>query len=183
MSVTHVAFLRAINVGGRAVVKMTDLRDAFARAGCRGVRTFIASGNVVFDTPRELTSALTARIGKELRALFGAEPGVCYRRLEELEELIAIDPFGELTGDKALKLYVAFMDRIPRPVPTLPIVEAKESVEITAIHTAHMLIVSRRKPNGMYGFPNAVVERLGVVATTRNWNTVTRLAAFARHGP
>jgi hypothetical protein len=43
-----------------------------------------------------------------------------------------------------------------------------------------MLIVSRRKPNGMYGFPNVCVEALGVVSTSRNWNTVMRVAQFAR---
>jgi uncharacterized protein (DUF1697 family) len=44
----HVAFLRAINVAGHAIVRMADLRQAFADAGCRNVRTYIQSGNVVF---------------------------------------------------------------------------------------------------------------------------------------
>jgi hypothetical protein len=43
-----------------------------------------------------------------------------------------------------------------------------------------MMIVSRRKPNGLYGFPNTCVEALGVMSTSRNWNTVVRVAAFAR---
>ncbi len=50
-SVTHVAFLRAINVAGHAVVNMTDLRDAFAAAACGNVRSLIQSGNVVFESP------------------------------------------------------------------------------------------------------------------------------------
>ena len=177
---THVAFQRAINVGGRAVVRMTDLKAAFERAGCRNVRTFIASGNVLFDAPAKLPAALRTRITRELVKLFGKEPGICYRTLDQIEALIDAAPFGRLVADKAVKLYVAFMDRAPAPVPTLPIVVAKELVEITAIRAADMLIVSRRKPNGMYGFPNACVETLGVVATSRNWNTVMRVAAFAR---
>ena len=177
---THVAFLRAINVGGRAVVKMTALKKAFERAGCKNVRTFIASGNVLFDAPAKLPTTLRTGISRELVKLFGKPPGVCYRTLAEIDALIAANPFGPQASDKALKLYVAFMDRVPAQLPVLPIHVEKEHVEITAIRAADMLIVSRRKPNGMYGFPNACVEELGVVATSRNWNTVTRVAAFAR---
>jgi len=180
--VTHVAFLRAINVGGRAVVKMADLQAAFARAGCRQVRTFIASGNVLFDAPARLPATLRTRITAELVAVFGKEPGVCYRTVAQLDALIDSAPFGTRVSDTSLKLYVAFMDRLPAKVPALPTIVEKELVEIVAIHGADMLIVSRRKPNGMYGFPNACVEDLGVRATTRNWNTVTKLAAFARKG-
>jgi len=178
--VTHVAFLRAINVGGRAVVKMTDLKAAFERAGCRNVRTFIASGNVLFEAPPKLPATLRSRIAAELVKLFGKEPGVCYRTLDEIDALIAAAPFGRLAGDATVKLYVAFMDRAPARIPKLPMVDEKELIEITAIRAADVLIVSRRKPNGMYGFPNACVEELGVVATSRNWNTVTKVAVFAR---
>ena len=159
---------------------MTNLKAAFERAGCRNVRTFIASGNVLFEAPAKLPAALRTRIARELVTLFGKEPGVCYRTLEELEALIGAAPFGGLAENKSLKLYVAFMDRVPASVPELPIVVDKELVEITSIRAADMLIVSRRKPNGMYGFPTACVEGLGVRATSRNWNTVTKVAAFAR---
>jgi uncharacterized protein (DUF1697 family) len=177
--VTCVAFLRAINVGGRAVVKMSDVKLAFERAGCRNVRTFIASGNVVFDVPGKLAAAARTRIAGELAKLLGKEPGVCYRTVEELAALVASDPFGSLAADKAVKLYVCFADREPRPRPQLPIVDTKELVEITDIRAADVLIVSRRKPNGMYGFPNFCVEALGVVSTSRNWNTVRRVVEFA----
>ena len=177
---THVAFLRAINVGGRAVVKMTDLKAAFERAGCSRVQTFIASGNVLFDAPARLPPVLRQRIATELVTLLGMEPGICYRTLAEIEALIEAAPFGALVSDRALKLYVAFMDRVPARVPKLPVLVEKERLEIIAIRAADVLIVSRRKPNGMYGFPNACVEAIGVVATSRNWNTVTRVAAFAR---
>ena len=45
----YVAFMRAINVAGHASVRMSDVRDAFAAAGCRKVRTYIQSGNVIFE--------------------------------------------------------------------------------------------------------------------------------------
>jgi uncharacterized protein (DUF1697 family) len=178
--VIHIAFLRAVNVGGRSVVKMTDLKAAFERAGCRNARTFIASGNVVFEAPAKLPVALKTRIARELLRLFGKEPGVCYRTLEDLDALIAANPFGAAAADKELKLYVAFTVGAPKQRPALPIVDEKEFVEITAVRAGDVLVISRRKPNGMYGFPNFCVERLGVTATSRNWNTVVKVAAFAR---
>jgi uncharacterized protein (DUF1697 family) len=177
---THIAFLRAINVGGTSVVKMTDLKAAFERAGCHNVRTFIASGNVVFDAPPKLPATLTTKIRKELLILLGKEPGICYRRLDEIDALIEKDPFARHVGDKTRMPFVAFMDQVPANVPKLPMRLEKECVEITGIHGADMLILSWRTPRGMFGFPNACVEAMGVTATTRNWNTVTRVAAFAR---
>jgi len=181
---THVAFLRAVNVGGKGVVKMTDVRAAFESAGCRSVRTFIASGNVVFDAPASrgaLASAVKTRVHAAMRELLRGEPGICYRTVDELEALVAADPFGPLSADRMVKLYVVFMDRAPAQVPLLPLHFPKEAIEITAMRGTDVFVVSRRKPKGlMYGFPNACVESLGVLATSRNWNTVKKLVQFAR---
>src|SRR4051794_23843082 len=105
---------------------MIDLKAAFERAGCVNVRTFIASGNVLFDAPARLPATLVARISRELVALFGKEPGVCYRTLDQIDALIAAAPFGELVDDPSLKLYVAFLDQPPAKVPDLPRVVEKE---------------------------------------------------------
>lgn len=181
---THVALLRAVNVGGKGVVKMSDVRAAFESAGCRTVRTFQAAGNVVFDAPSArgaLPASVKARVQAAIRELLGGEPGVCYRTLDELETVVTTNPFGPLTADKLVKLYVVFMDRRPSRVPALPLSFPKEAIEITHVRAADAFVVSRRKPKGMmYGFPNACVESLGVTATSRNWNTVTKLLEFAK---
>lgn len=177
---THVAFLRAVNVGGRGVVKMAGVRAAFEAAGCRDVRTFIASGNVLFTPGLRSAASQQRRIAAAMHDLMGATIGICFRRLDDVEALLAANPFGRLSADPALKLYVAFLEREPASRPALPLADAKEAVEVIGCRGLDMLIVSRRKPNGMYGFPTFVVERLGVAATARNWNTVVRLAAFAK---
>ena len=182
---THVAWLRAVNVGGKGVVKMTDVREAFESAGCRNVRTFQAAGNVLFDAPGArggaLPNSLKTRIHAGMQHLLGGEPGICYRALDEVEAIVAADPFGTLATDRMVKLYVVFMERRPARMPSLPLVFPKEAIEITHVRSTEAFVVSRRKPNGLlYGFPNACVESLGVVATSRNWNTVTRLVEFAK---
>jgi uncharacterized protein (DUF1697 family) len=61
------------------------------------------------------------------------------------------------------------------------LVSAKEALEAIEMKSREVFIVSRRKQNGFYGFPNNFIEQeLGVSATTRNWSTLTRLVAFAR---
>jgi uncharacterized protein (DUF1697 family) len=173
---THVAFLRAVNVGGRGVVKMTDLQKAFTAAGAKDVRTVIASGNVVFDAPASL-GPMRGRILKKVGALLGAEPDIVFRTLPYLERLIEAAPFGALVNDRTLKLYVLFLAGKPKRLPAFPLTIAKEVIEIPGMHGQDALIVSRRKPSGMYGFPGLWTEKeLGVASTARNWTTVQRIA-------
>jgi uncharacterized protein (DUF1697 family) len=170
-----VAFLRAINVGGRAVVKMADLQAAFSAAGCANARTFIASGNILFDAP-SVDDALRARIQANVRRLLGAEPMIVYRSMRDLERLVAAAPFGALAGDSSVKLYVAFVARKTPQRPRFPLRLPKEEMEAIGMRNGDVLIVSRRKPNGMYGFPNNWIEQeLGVTSTARNWSTVAKL--------
>ena len=173
---THVAFLRAVNVGGKGLVKMADVQKAFTAAGAKNVRTVIASGNVLFDAPAAL-GALREKIARRVGALLGAEPVIVFRTLPYLERLLASAPFGALASDKSLKLYVLFLAGTPKRLPSFPLTITKEMIDVPGMHEQDALIVSRRKPNGMYGFPGLWTEKeLGVPSTARNWNTVVRIA-------
>ena len=178
---THIAFLRAINVGGHAVVKMADIRQSFARAGCLNVRTYIQSGNVLFELPAGPRAAIVEKVRRNLRALLGHEPDILFRTGRDLERLVAEAPFRGLEGQPGIKLYVVFLSRKPARKPTLPLVSAKEAVEVVAMTDREIYVVSRPKKNGFYGFPNEIAEaELRVSATSRNWNTVTKLVELAR---
>src|SRR5258706_5312036 len=86
--VTYVAFLRAINVAGHAIVKMTDLKDTFTTAGCENVRTFIQSGNIIFECSEEKSQALFKRIHKAVKELLGVEATIVFRTLTEIEAIV-----------------------------------------------------------------------------------------------
>jgi uncharacterized protein (DUF1697 family) len=179
---TYVAFLRAINVGGHAVVKMTDLRDAFAAAGCKNVRTLIQSGNVVFETSAENAAALFQRILVKLGALLGEEPVVLFRTAREIERLVKLAPFKRFATRRGIKLYVAFLSQKPRRKPPFPLRSAPEALDVIGMTHLEVFVVSGRKKNRFYGFPNALVEKeLGVAATTRNWSTIAKIAELARN--
>lgn len=175
---TQVAFLRAINVGGRNKVKMDALKGAFAAAGCRDVQSYIQSGNVVFEASAADQSALSKEIQIRLNRLVGGEVVVIFRTLRHLEGLVASDPFKELAVRGDTKQYVAFLAGRPKAWPDFPLEEPKEVLQAFTRTQNDVLIVSGRKKSGFYGFPNNFIEKtLGVPATSRNWNTVTKIVA------
>ena len=178
---TYVVFLRAINVGGHAVVRMTDLREAFAAAGCANVRTYIQTGNVVFDASEKTIDALVQRVCGRLKRLIGHEPGVAIRTLAELEGLMKSSPFRKMKDDPKVKLSVAFLAEKPSKTPEFPLVSDKERLEAIGMKNLDVFIVSRQKPNGFFGFPLVLIEKeIQVPATVRNWSTVTKVVDFAR---
>lgn len=177
-STRHIAFIRVINVAGHAVVRMERVRDAFTAAGCRNVRSYIQSGNVLFDA-QGATAPLFKKVRARLGALIGEDPTILFRTVAQLAMIVRRSPFGDLPGNRSLKLYVVFLARKPCTLPQLPIRSRKEALEILAIRGHEAYVVSRRKKNGFYGFPNNFIEaELGVPATSRNWSTVSRIVAL-----
>jgi len=181
-SIRYVAFLRAINVRGHSQIAMPDLCEAFAAVGCRNVTSYGSAGNVLFETSVAAPEALFKKVTARVRALAGGEPSIVFRTIRELDAAARAAPFAALVDDKAIKLYVVFLAERSTRKPTLPIVDERERLELVGVHGAHAYVVSRRKPNTlMYGFPNSFVEdALRVAATSRNWNTVSKILGRSR---
>lgn len=177
----YIALLRAINVAGHGIAKMEDVRDAFAKAGCRNVTTCIQSGNVIFEAPPRDTRALIAAARRRLKRLLGEEPEIMLRSVRDVASLVDRTPFTAYPMTPRVKLYVAFLARAPRRRVTFPLVSAKDALEAIGLRGPHAFIVSRLKPNGFFGFPNNFIETaLGVPATSRNWSTVTKIVEMTR---
>jgi uncharacterized protein (DUF1697 family) len=175
--VRYVALLRAVNVGGKGLVKKDALRDAFAGAGGANVSTFIASGNVLFDAPSDRVDAVVAGARRRLKQVLGAEPVVMVRSAKELSALMRRGPFAGVDAPKILKRYILFLADVPARRPRLPLTQPKEELDIVHVAARDCWVVSRRKPSGMYGFPGIFVEAaLGVPSTARSWSTVSKLA-------
>lgn len=172
----YIAFLRAINVAGHAIVKMTDVNKAFVAAGCKDVKTVIQSGNVLFAVEGNAEAAFE-KIHSRLKTLIGADATIMFRTHRAIRSLVAADPFRAVQAGPELKLYVSFLSGRPAAKPKLPLVLGKEGLEAFRIEGQEAFILSRRKSNGFFGFPNNFIEKeLGVAATTRNWTTVARIA-------
>lgn len=93
----YVAFMRATNVAGHARVKMSDVRDAFAAAGCGNVTTYIQSGNVIFESPTRDVATILQKVRGKLRNVLDDEPDILFRTVGEIEELVASQA-GSLQG-------------------------------------------------------------------------------------
>jgi uncharacterized protein (DUF1697 family) len=173
----YVALLRAVNVGGKGLVRKEALRDAFARAGGANVRTFIASGNVLFDAEPAHVDAIVAGARRRLRAVMGAEPMVMVRSAREMAALLRRGPFAGVDAPAIVKRYILFLAGAPARRLRLPVTQAAEELDLVHVSGRDCWVVSRRKPSGMYGFPGIFVEaQLGVASTARSWSTVTKLA-------
>lgn len=170
----HVAFLRAVNVGGR-VVKMSDLAKRLGALGLADVTTFIASGNVCF-TASGKPDALARSIEADLLAWLGYPVATMVRTWAELEALVASNPFKGVARAPDAKLYVTFLWEPPAKKPRLPRVSAKDGLTLFRITGREAFMFAERLPDGKFGVPNLPLEKeLGVPATTRNWNTILRL--------
>jgi uncharacterized protein (DUF1697 family) len=91
---THIAFLRGINVGGKTMVSMKDLAAICTQIGFGNVRTYLNSGNVIFTSLLRETE-LQQALEKELSARTGKEIGVVIRSSEDLEQMVERNPFPE----------------------------------------------------------------------------------------
>src|SRR5687768_8076278 len=172
----YVALLRAVNVAGHARVSTDELARIFTRAGARDVLSFGHAGNLLFSAARSPT-AIVARARDAVNRRYGERPFIAVRSASEILDLIAADPFAGCGSGAGDKLYVVFLTRKARKPPALPIASPVERLEAFACRGRDVLLVSRRKPNGFYGFPNAFVEtQFRVSATARNWTTVARIA-------
>ena len=179
----YIAFLRAINVGGSSIVRMADLCEAFADAGCRNVRSYIASGNILFESGVSNDVALVRKIRRAIADRVAMEPAIMLRTLKDLEALVARDPFRKLRHDRTAKFYVAFLAETPSTSVRFPLTHEKEALDVIGVRGREAFIVSSPKPNGFYGFPNNFLEQsLGAVGTTRNWSTVSKVVEFAHRG-
>jgi uncharacterized protein (DUF1697 family) len=155
---------------------MTDLRAMFDHAGARNVRTVIASGNVLFEAAHSGLPAIVAVVKGSIAREMGRPTEIMVRAAGDLRRLADADPFAVQRVPPDVKRYVAFLARAPKKIPALPMVSRKEGLEVIAVSGRDAFVISRRKDNGMYGFPNLTIEeQLGVPATSRNWNTVEKL--------
>lgn len=173
-----VLMLRGINLGPSRRLAMPRLRAAFADAGYGTVRTYVQTGNIVLSSdrhPEELESAAAQLIAER----FELDVPVVARTRSELAEVAAHNPLADVADDDR-RYQVTFLAREPDPAVverlraavTPPEAMAASRREIYAWHPGG--IARSKLWNALGG------KGLGVVATSRNWGTVTTLLAMAR---
>ncbi|MDQ3797958.1 MAG: DUF1697 domain-containing protein [Acidobacteriota bacterium] len=175
--IKYAAFLRGINVGGHHLVKMEDLRRVFEAMNFTAVKTYIQSGNVIFRAAAEETSAgeLEEKIERELREAFGFEVRAMLRTLDELEEIVARNPFKE--PEAGAKAYISFLSAAPDAGAKESLESLSNDFEVFRFGGVRELYSLLRpgKPGKELFSNNFIEKRLKVAATTRNPNTVNKV--------
>lgn len=176
---TYVTMLRGINVSGQNKVRMEDLRALYQALGYVHVASYIQSGNVIFTSPSDQPTELASEIERQIQREFGLQVAVVIRSKEDLARVIESNPFLPLGADLS-KLHVTFLSGVAGPTLT-------EKIQVPGAEADEFRILGREIylhcPGG-YGqtkLNNTFWERrLRVPATTRNWNTVTKLLQLAQ---
>lgn len=171
-----IVFLRAVNVGGR-VVRMSALRDVFEGLGFTAVETFIASGNVIVDSVRPVTSSTISRIEQALVSAFGFPIAVFVRTDRELAEIAAFSPFPARDVSTALAFNVGMLAEAPGAEERARVLALRSDIDALHVHGREIYWLCRLKQNES-SFTNAVLERtLRRQSTFRSVSTLRKIAA------
>jgi uncharacterized protein (DUF1697 family) len=171
-----VAFLRAINVGGHTVT-MGRLRELFEGLGFENVETFIASGNVIFDTRARDQEALARKIEKHLHAGLGYEVATFLRTPAEVAAIAATKPFPAAAVAKAHTLVVGLLEK-PLDAAQKKAVMAFQTPDDTFDARGREFYWLTNTGQGKSKFSNAVFEKaIRAKATFRGMPTMAKLSA------
>ena len=115
----YVALLHGINVGGKNLIKMTDLKACFEALGFEDVSTYIQSGNVLFSTGRSDQANLTKLIEEALSKAFNYKSRVVVRSQKEIKDIVARTPRGFGSDPDTYRYYVIFLKEPMRTVKAM----------------------------------------------------------------
>src|SRR3990172_6205559 len=145
--IKYIAFLRGINVGGRKIVKMEELKKAFESLGLKNAKTFLASGNVLFDAQKTDLLSLGKRIEEGLKKKFGLEVNVILRTVREIQELADSNPFIKITVTPQTRLYVTFLSERPKAGIRIPYETPEKDFKIVHVSDFEVCSVLTLSPN------------------------------------
>jgi uncharacterized protein (DUF1697 family) len=165
----YIALLRAVNVGGTGKLPMSDLKAMCEEAGFASVRTYIASGNVVFESARS-AAQVKAALEKLLAAYAGKPVGVMVRTGQEMAEVLASNPFPDGAPNRTMAI---FLDNEP----------AADTIATAKHHKDEQIALGRREIYVHYGDgigDSKLVLQAQKEGTARNMNTVAKLVQMAK---
>jgi uncharacterized protein (DUF1697 family) len=176
----YIAMLRGINVSGHKIIKMEQLRASFATLGFSNVKTYVQSGNLVFEATNDPAASLGRKIEQKIMCDFGFSVPVFLRTSIAMEKIIKRNPLLKAPSLDQSKLHVTFLSGDPPKTALEPLRPLAATPEQFHIIGREIYLYC---PNG-YGntkLSNTAIEKkLSVGATTRNWRTVTTLLAMAQ---
>ncbi|MEY4835999.1 MAG: hypothetical protein RI980_2114 [Bacteroidota bacterium] len=171
----YLALLRGINVSGHNMIKMDALKKMLENMGFQNVETYIQSGNVFLESEEENAASIGFKIKQEIAKVFGYDVPVIMVSKSDLELCFKNNSFLKEKACDSKKLYVAFISKelTPSAINELKISNFKPdeaAIDTTRIYIKYAIGAGKTNLDQKY-----IEKKLNVVATIRNWNTVTKL--------
>ena len=180
----YLVLLRGINVGGKNIIKMVDLKASFEAMGFSNVLTYIQSGNVVVSSDEKDKVLLTDKIEKGLSKRFDFLARVVVISYKELADIVRAAPEGFGSEDKKFRYDVIFLKEPLTPKEAMKSVSVREGVD-TAHAGKQALYFSRLISRAAQSYLTKIIGMpVYQNMTIRNWNTTTKLLALmeGQHG-
>lgn len=170
---TWIALFRGINVGGKNVLPMKELVAMLESIGCSSVRTYIQSGNVVFEEEGSSARQLCRRISETVSNEKGFEPNVMLLTAGELKRILRENPYKDAEAEPKT-LHISFLSGNPKSAKLNDMNELKSKSEEFSLSPRAFYLYA---PDGIGRSKLAAKAEklLGVAATSRNWRTACKL--------
>ena len=172
---THLALLRGINVSGKKLIKMEDLRNPMEQSGFENVKTYIQSGNVIFDSEETSKVKLAQSIKDLIFDYYGFDVGIVMLDGKMLEKAILENPFVIENNVDLKQLYVAFLSEKPSEDNHERMKLANIDNDIALLSGEVMYLKYDSNAGNSKLSTNLIENKLKVTATSRNWNTTLKL--------
>ena len=165
----YAAFLRGVMPTN---CKMPELKRAFEDAGFKDVKTYLASGNVTFDAPKQSNASLEKKAEAAIEKRLGRAFPTFIRSIAELEALLESDPYKGVRLKPDSKKIVTFLRAMPEGLK-LPM--EQDEARVLKLDGHHLFTVYAPTPKGPV-FMKLIESAVGKEQTTRTWDTVTKVA-------
>ena len=173
----YVALLRGINVGGRNLLPMKELRSVLGELGLRGVKTYIQSGNVLFEAEDVDEHELARRISSVIESKKGFAPRVLVISSGKFQSAADANPFNGAHEEPG-KLHLAFTGEAPAE-PDMELLESVRAPNERFELIDGVLYLHAPDGIGRSKLASKIEQALGVPTTMRNWRTVSKLLEMA----
>ena len=174
---TFIALLRGVNVGGTTSLPMKDLVVILERIGARNVKTYVQSGNAVFQSVEKDVSKFSKKLTAQIRKHCGFEPHVLILGLDAIEKAIAQNPFPEAEAEPS-SLHLGFLAAVPRN-PDLGKLDSLKTRSERFRLIGSVFYLHAPEGVGRSKLAAGSEKVLGVPMTDRNWRTVCKIRELA----
>lgn len=176
---TWVALLRAVNLGNHNKVNMPALREALVQAGFQDVRTYVQSGNVVLSSSARSAARVARAVHDVLHESFGIDTPVLVRTPAQLRAVAEWDPFAEQSAERPTSVHVLHLDADPDTDALAALLDADWGDDRVAARGREVVIAYGESMHDSRLQHAALLKRLTVTGTARNWRTLLALVDLA----